>query len=322
MPPGSTPSRRFSFVGTGQPQPQVFRPYGPPRLTSRSMNDAVIRASDAPRVRPRAVSAAEVFKSFAHSGLSFANAYGEYSQGVLEGLGESLKSAWSLVSHDMWQAKTWSELGTTALALGMMQPFNIAGGLADAYAMDARWGTHVAQRQLDIMHAITQLAADLPHWTPRQWGRAVGRLVGDILLAKGTGAALKAGLQGVSVLNKVAAVRYLAQYPDYANAFSEVKGFNFGIGQRTFKVQEALQWAKKGRWMSNQKLATSAETVSKMALDYPGARNFATQRWSVKRFGIYIEGTVAPQANPLGGGGHQLFRVLGKEGYYVEVPYK
>ena len=72
--------------------------------------------------------------------------------------------------------------------------------------------------------------------------------------------------------------------------------------------------------MSNQRLATSAETVSKMALDYPGARNFASQRWAVRRFGIYIEGTVAPQANPLGGREHQLFRVLGKEGYYVEVP--
>jgi hypothetical protein len=191
MPPGPPPSRRFSFAASGQPQPQVFRPYAPPRLTSRSTNDAVIRASDPPRVRPRAVTATDVFKTFARSGLSFANAYGEYSQGVLEGLEESLKSAWSLVTHDMWQAKTWSELATTALALGLMQPMNIAGGLADAYAMDARWGTHVAQRQLDIMNAIAKLAADLPHWTPRQWGRAVGRLVGDILLAKGTGAAVK-----------------------------------------------------------------------------------------------------------------------------------
>lgn len=195
MPPGSTPSRRFSFAAPGQPQPQVFRPYGPPRLTSRSTNDAVIRASDPPRVRPRGMSVTDVFKSFARSGLSFANAYGEYSQGVLEGLEDSLKSAWSLVTHDMWQAKTWTELGTTALALAMMHPMDIAGGLADARAMDARWGTHVAQRQLDIMSAIAKLATDLPHWTPRQWGRAVGRLVGDILLAKGAGAAVKVAVR-------------------------------------------------------------------------------------------------------------------------------
>ena len=196
MPPGNAPSRRFSFATAGPPPPQVFRPYGPPaRLTSRSANDAVIRASDPPRVRPRAASASDVFRSFSHTGLSFVTAYADYSEGVLEGLEESLKSAWSLVSHDMWQAKTWSELGTTALALSLMQPLNLAAGLADAHAIDARWGTHVAQRQLDLMNAIAQLAKDIPHWTPRQWGRAVGRLVGDILLAKGTGAAVKVAVR-------------------------------------------------------------------------------------------------------------------------------
>lgn len=149
----------------------------------------------------------------------------------------------------------------------------------------------------------------------------MGRIIGDLVLAKGAGAASKTALGGASSLNRGAAARYLARTPQLEKAFSDVKGFNIGLEQRSFKVQESIGWAKKGRWLSNQKLTTSAETSLKMALDYPGTFNHASMRWSARRFGIYVEGTVAPQANPLGGG-HQLYRVVGKEARYVEVPYK
>lgn len=199
MPLPPSRSSRYTFVVTGPPKPGVFVPYGPPRrTTSRGMNDAVIRASDPARVQPRNVTGADAFREITHAGLSFATAYADFSQGVVEGLEDSLKSAWSLVSHDLWQAKTWTELATTVTALGLIQPFNIAGGLADAYAFDNRWGTHVGQRQVEIMMAIKQLMQDVPHWTPRQWGHAVGRLVGDIVLAKGAGAAVKIAV-GVAV---------------------------------------------------------------------------------------------------------------------------
>lgn len=51
-------------------------------------------------------------------------------------------------------------------------------------------------------------------------------------------------------------------------------------------------------------------------------RSLASMRWSVRQFGVYVEGTVAPQANPVGGGAHQLLRVVGRETNYVHVPYK
>lgn len=275
-----------------------------------------------PPVRPRTMPGPTLLLFLTTSGLSLAQAYVQFSNGVMDGFGDSLKSTWSLVSHDMWQLSTYKEMGTTLTALGLLDPLNVDRSLAAARAFDRRWGTHVAQRMADIIAAVKKLIKEAPHWTARQWGRAVGRLIGDLVLAKGAGAAAKLAVEGVTTLNRVAAVRYLARTPAFADAFSEVKGFNIGLGQRSFKAQEALQWAKKGRWLSNQKLATSSETVLKMALDYPGALNRASMRWSVRRFGIYIEGTVAPQANPLGGGGHQLFRVVGKEVRYVEVPYK
>jgi hypothetical protein len=205
MPPANSQANRHSFASAGPPRPGAFRPAGAPqRTTSRGMNDAVIRASNPPRVRPRTVGAAIVFRQLTHSGVSFITAYAQFTEGVLEGLEGSLKSAWSLVSRDMWQWRTYTELATTVTALGLIQPFNIPAGLADAQAFDRRWGTHVTQRQVDIMAAINQLVQDVPRWTPRQWGRAVGRLVGDIVLAKGAGAAVKVAAQASMVAARVA----------------------------------------------------------------------------------------------------------------------
>ncbi|RYY11359.1 MAG: hypothetical protein EOO36_19110, partial [Cytophagaceae bacterium] len=203
MPPATTPARRHTFASAGPPRPGAFRPAGAPRrTTSRSLNDAVIRAGTPARVQPRTAGAAIVFRQLTRSGLSFITAYAQFSEGVLEGLEDSLKSAWHLVSRDMWQGRTYTELATTVLALGMIKPFNLPEGLTDAEAFDRRWGTHVAQRQADIMAAINQLVQDVPRWTPRQWGHAVGRLVGDIVLAKGAGAAVKVAI-GVAVSETV-----------------------------------------------------------------------------------------------------------------------
>jgi hypothetical protein len=55
---------------------------------------------------------------------------------------------------------------------------------------------------MEIMKAIEKLVLQAPHWTPRQWGHAVGRIVGDVLLAKGAGAAAKMAV-GVAVSETV-----------------------------------------------------------------------------------------------------------------------
>lgn len=319
----SSRTARHSFATSGPPRPGAFAPAGAPRrITSRSLNEAVIRRSPPPPARPRTAAGPTLLVFLTSSGQSQAAAYAQFGQGVLDGLGDSLKSTWSLLSHDMWQLATYRELGTTLTALSLLDPLNVAQSLAAARALDARLGTHVAQRMADILNAVKQLLRDAPRWTARQWGRAVGRALGDLVLAKGAGGAAKLAAEGGTTLNRLAATRYLARTPDHAKAFSEVRGFNLGLGQRSFKVQEDIKWARTGRWMSNQRMATPAETALKLALDYPGSLNRASQRWSVRRFGIYVEGTVASQHNPLGGGGHQLLQAWGKEIGYVEVPYK
>jgi hypothetical protein len=207
MPSATSQANRHTFASAGPPRPGAFRPAGAPqRTTSRGMNDAVIRTSNSPRVRPRTADATIMFRQLTHTGVSFITAYAQFSEGVLEGLEDSLKSAWSLVSRDMWQWRTYTELATTVTALGMIQPFNIPAGLVNAQAFDRRWGTHVTQRQVDIMAAINQLVLDVPRWTPRQWGRAVGRLVGDIVLAKGAGAAVKVAAQASVVAARASMV--------------------------------------------------------------------------------------------------------------------
>ena len=193
MPPATSQANRHSFASAGPPRPGAFRPAGAPRrTTSRGMNDVVIRRTAPPVTVPRTMTGRTLLLVLKDSGLALATAYAQFAEGVLAGLGDSLKSAWSLVSHDLWQVATYTELATTVTALGMLDPYNLPGSLAAAQAFDRRWGTHIAQRQAQILTAIYQLIRQIPHWTPRQWGHAVGRLVGDAVLAKGAGAAFKA----------------------------------------------------------------------------------------------------------------------------------
>jgi hypothetical protein len=323
MPSTSPRTARHTFATSGPPRPGAFAPAGAPRrVTSRSLNDAVIRRGTPPPARPRTTAGPTLLVFLTSSGQSLSTACVQFSQGVMDGLGDSLKGTWGLLSHDMWQLATYREMGTTLTALGLLDPLNVAQSLAAARALDVRLGTHVARRMADIINAVKQLMRDAPHWTARQWGRAVGRVIGDLVLAKGATGGAKLAASSATTLNRVAATRYLARTPSFAEAFSEVKGFNVGVGQRSFKVQEELKRARTGRWLSNQRMATPAETALKLALDYPGSLNRASRRWTVRRFGIYVEGTVASQHNPLGGGGHQLLRVMGREAGYVEVPYK
>ena len=158
------------------------------------MNDAVLRAAAPPQVRPRGAAAGpDGLMSLAQ--ILAANS-AEFSKGVLEGLFDALKSTVKLVAHDLWQLDTYKELATTGNALRMLAWDNIGPGVASAEAYDARHGTHVAQRQAEILDAVNKLRLDAPHWTPRQWGYAVGIVVGNVILAKGAGAGVKMAARG------------------------------------------------------------------------------------------------------------------------------
>lgn len=67
MPPGSTPSRRFSFATSGQPQPKVFRPYAPSRATSRGSNSIAIRPVKPPLQRSVVASLSPHFTLYVRS---------------------------------------------------------------------------------------------------------------------------------------------------------------------------------------------------------------------------------------------------------------
>lgn len=160
------------------------------------MNDVVIRSRPSPPVRPRAAAQLNPSRGFAESDLSFLTSYADFTKGVIEGLTNSLKGAWGLVSHDLWQARTYVELATTVTALAL-----IPLGLEASLAYDELRGTQIVPRQLEIIDAISQLVREMPRWTSRQWGQGVGRLVGDVILTRGAGSALKiAGQVGGSAL--------------------------------------------------------------------------------------------------------------------------
>ncbi|MET4075065.1 hypothetical protein [Hymenobacter sp. UYCo722] len=202
--PMPLPTSRFSyFTVAGTNRGGAGHPRGPRAcVTSRGTNDAVLRSGPAPQLRPRTMEQAASGGGSATFSRAYASSFSDFGQGVMEGLTDSLKNAWNLVSRDMWESKTYSELATTAMALSLFRPLDVPSGLAAAQAFDWLWGTHVAQRQLEILQAINQLVLDVPRWTCRQWGHAVGRIIGDVVLAKGGGAALKIGA-GVAVSETV-----------------------------------------------------------------------------------------------------------------------
>ena len=114
----------------------------PRRVTSRSLNDAVIRRATPPVAQPRTAAGPTLLVFLTSPVQSLATAYVQFSQGVMDGLDDSLKSTWSLLSHDM--LTTYREMVTTLTALGLLAPLNVAQSLTAARALDARLGTHVA----------------------------------------------------------------------------------------------------------------------------------------------------------------------------------
>jgi hypothetical protein len=132
-------------------------------------------------------------------GMGAAKTYGEYTIGFYEGVGSSLKNTWDFVTHDAWQAKTWTEMGTTVAAITLMSGpgANPITGHLNALWLDKHLGTQFAQRQVQIVVALDQTVRDMPNWKARQWGKVVGRLAGDILTTKGAGAAAKVAVGGV-----------------------------------------------------------------------------------------------------------------------------
>jgi hypothetical protein len=131
----------------------------------------------------------------------------DYNMGLVEGLGDSLKGTWDFVTRDAWQAKTWTEMGTTVVALTLMNPQMAGpyGGQASAQWLDQKLGTKFAARQVQIIIAVDDTVKEMPHWNARQWGKLVGRVAGDVLTTKGAGAGAKLAIRGATAATRATA---------------------------------------------------------------------------------------------------------------------
>lgn len=146
--------------------------------------------------RPK-VAAPSIGNRVLAGGVQAAKAYGQYTIGFYEGVGASLKGTWSFVTRDAWQAKTWTEMGTTVVAVSLMG--NTAGGplsgRQSAQWLDQKLGTQFAPRQVQIVMALDKTIKEMPTWKARQWGKVVGRVAGDVLTTKGAGGVAKTGFR-------------------------------------------------------------------------------------------------------------------------------
>ncbi|UOQ68847.1 hypothetical protein [Hymenobacter volaticus] len=134
------------------------------------------------------------------TGVQAVRAYGQYTVGFYEGVGESVKGTWNFVAKDAWQVKTWTELGTTMVAVTLLSPqaSGPLGGQASAQWLDQHLGTQFAPRQVQIVMALDHTIRDMPNWKARQWGKVVGRVAGDVLTTKGAGGVAKTGFRIVA----------------------------------------------------------------------------------------------------------------------------
>ncbi|RZK56673.1 MAG: hypothetical protein EOO59_09615, partial [Hymenobacter sp.] len=92
----------------------------------------------------------------------------------------------------------------------------------------------------------------------------MGRVLGDIVLAKGAGAAGNMALEGATALNRVAAVRYLASDASLAKNFGEVKGFNIGLGSAASRCRN--------RWGGPKRVGSCPTNSSLPAPEPPSKR--------------------------------------------------
>ncbi|MBO0359101.1 hypothetical protein J0X19_14165 [Hymenobacter sp. BT186] len=186
---------------------QALRPTAKPLSKSRPVSGRVVVAQQGkatPRVaprpvsqRPRAIAPPSIGARMLAGGVQAARAYGQYSIGFYEGVGASLKGTWNFATHDAWQAKTWTEMGTTIVAVSLIgqTPGNPTAGMRSAQWLDQKLGTQFAPRQVQIVMALDRTIKEMPSWKARQWGKVVGRVAGDVLTTKGAGGAAKTGFR-------------------------------------------------------------------------------------------------------------------------------
>ncbi|SHM03096.1 hypothetical protein [Hymenobacter psychrotolerans] len=219
------------------------------------------------------------------TGALVARTYVEYNQGVVEGLVGSVKSTWGFVTKDAWDVKTWTEMGTTMVAVSLMSPQH-AG---TAQWLDGKLGTQFAPRQVQIVMALDQTFKEMPHWKARQWGQLVGRVAGDVLTTKGAGAGAKAGVtlaraefttvraitrsagsipKGLGAYGRYSSVR--AQIP-FRNVTTPPNRATFWSGLEE-GANEAKEWArlngrtslemtKGGQWLDGQQALLNSSKV-------------------------------------------------------------
>lgn len=306
----------------------------PPPVSNRA---AVLRqdapTSAAPSVSERVGAVLSTAARRVHqAGAVAAQLDAEFTEGLKKGMERSLRGAVNFVTQEAWQAETWTELGTTVVAIGLLTPQHpqgVLGGQAHAQWLDRQLGTHVAQRQLQLVVAIDQKLKEMPGWNAEQWGELVGHVAADALLTRGA-------VTGVRVTTNVASTARQV-------ASSNVAAMNLGslsAGQAARTVAQRLptiftdsQGYFIGPIRTELPFSLRVQRYGTMSIsrpDYWGPRTFGTSQWASRTFNailpswnnlsVYTTGVVPPGVNlSIGITGPQGWRYPGGL-YQIQVP--
>ena len=216
--------------------------------------------------------------------LDFAQNYPEkvtdFAVGSAKAGKDAVVGTYNFVRRDAWKLSTYKNMALTTIAISGCN--NVEG----LQMMDDYLGTDMAKRSEVIMHSLTR------PWSAEDWGYNL--------------TSVGIAVFGPKLTNKAVAITYLAATGDLIK-FSKVEGFLLRFGTEDFTYHNSLNAAKKSRWSTPTSFSNPSEAFNALALDYSGTTNFAQGKFSLKNYGLFVEGTAAAQNATLGGG-TQLLR--------------
>lgn len=112
---------------------------------------------------------------------------------------------------------------------------------------------------------------------------------------------------GGGALNKTLANTYLKYVGQSSNFVNGSAKFTFQLGMKNYIYHSDLYSAIASRWSTSVLYNSSKTAINRLALGYPGSRNFAQQTFTGNGFGFFVTGKAARQGTTLGGG-QQFYR--------------
>lgn len=180
---------------------------------------------------------------------------------------------------------------------------NLAEGMQTMVSMDP---ASIGKRAVMAQNMI-EGAKDIPNMNADQWGHALGygteKIAETVLLSKGASLVGK----GATYLSRFSSAEKYLEAVNMSGSFeSGTARFSFKFGEKGFIYHEAENAALKTPWSAPQSLSSPGEAFVKLALNYKSSTNFASYKFSLKNWGLFVEGKAAQQGITLGGGTQSL----------------